>query len=72
MFPRATIRGIFAMEWFTERNWQPLHDEVGGAIRRGELVFHQTVRHGSDEIPRAYQSLYTGNAANRGKVLVEL
>jgi NADPH-dependent curcumin reductase CurA len=72
MFPRTTIRGIFAMEWFTEQNWQALHDEVGGLIRRGDLVYHQTVRHGFDEIPRAYQSLYTGSAANRGKVLVEL
>jgi NADPH-dependent curcumin reductase CurA len=72
MFPRTTIRGIFSIEWHTEQNWKALHDEVGGAIRRGELVFHQTVRHGFDEIPRAYQSLYTGSAANRGKVLVEL
>jgi NADPH-dependent curcumin reductase CurA len=72
MFPRTTIRGIFALEWFTEENWAALHDELGGMIRRGEITYHQTVRHGFDEIPDAYQSLYLNRGANRGKVLVEL
>jgi NADPH-dependent curcumin reductase CurA len=72
MFPRTTIRGIFALEWFTEQNWDALHDELGGMVRRGEITYHQTIRHGFDEIPSAYQSLYVDRAANRGKVLVEL
>jgi NADPH-dependent curcumin reductase CurA len=72
MFPRVTIRGIFAPEWFTEENWDALHDELGGMIRGGEVVYHQTIRDGFDAIPCAYQSLYTASAVNRGKVLVRL
>lgn len=72
MFPRATIRGIFSLEWFTEPNWQALHSELGGMIRRQELDTPHTVRHGFDEIPRVYQSLFVGGQDNRGKVLVKL
>ncbi|MDT3396172.1 NADP-dependent oxidoreductase [Streptomyces sp. B1866] len=72
MFPRATIRGIFAIEWFSEENWKALRDELGGLVRDGEITYDQTVWKGFDSIPDAYQSLYTDRAANRGKVLVEL
>jgi NADPH-dependent curcumin reductase CurA len=41
-------------------------------VRRGEITYHQTIRHGFDDIPNAYQSLYVNRTANRGKVLVEL
>ncbi|AUS80700.1 NADP-dependent oxidoreductase [Actinoalloteichus sp. AHMU CJ021] len=72
MFPRTTIRGIFSLEWFTDENWAALHEELGGLVRRGEITYHQTVRHGFDEIPAAYRSLYVDRDVNRGKVLVEL
>lgn len=72
MFPRATVRGIFSPEWFTEENWRDLHDELGGRVRRGEVVCDHTLHHGFDSIPAAYASLYAGHAANRGKVLIEL
>ncbi|WP_031084404.1 MDR family NADP-dependent oxidoreductase [Streptomyces sp. NRRL WC-3549] len=72
MFPRATVRGIFSLEWFTEENWQALHTELGGSIRRGEVVCDHTLHHGFDAIPTAYDSLYRDRAVNRGKVLVEL
>lgn len=72
MFPRATVRGIFAPEWFTPGNWAALHAELGGAVRRGEISYRQTVHHGFDAIPGAYRSLFTDRAASRGKVLVEL
>ncbi len=72
MFPRTTIRGIFSLEWFTEQNWDALHDELGGMVRRGEITYHQTIRQGFDDIPSAYQSLYANRGANRGKVLVQL
>ncbi|WP_328467268.1 MDR family NADP-dependent oxidoreductase [Streptomyces sp. NBC_00448] len=72
MFPRTTIRGIFAPEWFTEDNWTALHAELGGAVRRGEIAYQQTVHQGFDGIPAAYRSLYTDRAVSRGKVLVEL
>jgi NADPH-dependent curcumin reductase CurA len=72
MFPRVTIRGIFAPEWFTEQNWAALHDELGGIVRSGEIAFHQTIYHGFDAIPRAYESLYRNSEANRGKVLIAL
>jgi NADPH-dependent curcumin reductase CurA len=72
MFPRTTIRGIFAPEWFTEDNWAALHADLGGAIRRGEIAYRQTVHSGFDGIPAAYRSLYTDRAGSRGKVLVEL
>ncbi|MEI7031844.1 NADP-dependent oxidoreductase [Streptomyces pratensis] len=72
MFPRATVRGIFSLEWFTEQNWQDLHTDLGGRVRRGEIVCDHTLHHGFDAIPAAYQSLFDGRAANRGKVLVRL
>ncbi|MFD7745982.1 MDR family NADP-dependent oxidoreductase [Streptomyces sp. NPDC059698] len=72
MFPRATVRGIFSLEWFTEENWQRLHTELGARVRRGEVAFDHTLHHGFDSIPAAYGSLYGDRAANRGKVLVKL
>lgn len=73
MFPRTTIRGIFAPEWFTEPNWAALRAELGDLVRRGEISYRQTVHQGFDAIPAAYQSLYSDDrSANRGKVLVEL
>ncbi|MER7751967.1 NADP-dependent oxidoreductase [Kitasatospora sp. NPDC097643] len=72
MFPRTTIRGIFAPEWFTEDNWTALREELGPLARAGELSYEQTVHHGFDAIPAAYRSLYVDRAASRGKVLVAL
>ncbi|MER6993062.1 NADP-dependent oxidoreductase [Saccharopolyspora hirsuta] len=72
MYPQTTIRGIYVIEWFTESNWNALHEELGGLIRRGEIRYDQTVHHGIDAIPAAYQSVFSGGAAKRGKVLVEL
>lgn len=72
MFPRTTVRGIFSLEWFTEQNWRDLHTELGGRVRRGEIICDHTLHHGFDNIPAAYRSLYRDRAANRGKVLVEL
>ncbi|WP_329570613.1 MDR family NADP-dependent oxidoreductase [Kitasatospora sp. NBC_01266] len=72
MFPRTTIRGIFAPEWFTEPNWAALHRELGGMVRRGEVRYDQTVYRGFDAVPEAYRSLFSAPAGNRGKVLVSL
>jgi NADPH-dependent curcumin reductase CurA len=72
LFPRTTIRGIHAQEWFTPENWRELHDALGGLIRRGDIRYSQTIYDGFDTIPDAYQSLYTGSERNRGKVLVKL
>ncbi|WNF30732.1 NADP-dependent oxidoreductase [Streptomyces sp. C11-1] len=72
MFPRATVRGIFSPEWFTEQNWKDLHAELGSRVRRGEVVCDHTLHHGFDNIPTAYGSLYGDREANRGKVLVAL
>ncbi|CAL9642968.1 MULTISPECIES: NADP-dependent oxidoreductase [unclassified Streptomyces] len=72
MFPRTTVRGIFAEEWYDDQTLDALHDDLGGMVRRGEIVHHETVRHGFDAIPEAYRSLYTDPAANRGKLLVRL
>jgi NADPH-dependent curcumin reductase CurA len=72
LFPRTTIRGIHAQEWFTPENWRELHDLLGGLIRRGGIRYSQTIYDGFDAIPDAYQSLYTGSERNRGKVLVKL
>ncbi|MGW0881884.1 zinc-binding dehydrogenase [Streptomyces sp. NPDC002671] len=68
--PRTTIRGIYAQDWYTEEDFAALHDELGGMIRRGEISYDQTVRHGFDSIPETYRSLYVNRAANRGKLLV--
>ncbi|MEU8509608.1 NADP-dependent oxidoreductase [Streptomyces brevispora] len=72
MFTRTTVRGIFSLEWFTDENWQALHTELGGRVRRGEVVCDHTLHHGFDNIPAAYGSLYHDQGANLGKVLVEL
>ncbi|MFD6529453.1 MDR family NADP-dependent oxidoreductase [Streptomyces sp. NPDC060184] len=72
MFPRTTVRGIFSLEWFTDENWQALHTDLGGRIRRGEIVCDHTLHHGFDSIPAAYRSLYHDRASHLGKVLVEL
>lgn len=72
MFPRATVRGIFSLEWFTDENWQALHTGLGDPIRRGEIVCDHTLHNGFDAIPAAYRSLYHEHDAHLGKVLVEL
>jgi len=72
MFPRTTIRGIFSIEWMTDENWQRLHDELGWQIRSGNVKFDETVWHGFDAVPKAYESLFVNRAANRGKVVVEI
>ncbi|MGW0791282.1 MDR family NADP-dependent oxidoreductase [Streptomyces sp. NPDC002911] len=72
MFPRATVRGIFSPEWFTEDNWASLHTELGGRIRRGEIVYDHTIHRGFDSVPDAYAALYRDRDTSRGKVLVEL
>ncbi|GAA2834310.1 NADP-dependent oxidoreductase [Kitasatospora sp. CM 4170] len=72
MFPRTTVRGIFAQEWFTGPLLAEMHRELGGLVREGRIRYHQTVHKGFDEIPKAYRSLYLDREANRGKVLVEV
>ncbi|MCX5401880.1 NADP-dependent oxidoreductase [Streptomyces sp. NBC_00102] len=72
MFPRTTVRGIFSLEWFTDENWRALHQELGGRVRRGEIVCDHTLHHGFDTIPAAYRSLYHDRSSHLGKVLVEL
>ncbi|MEU7564043.1 NADP-dependent oxidoreductase [Streptomyces eurythermus] len=72
MFPRTTVRGIFAEEWYDQETLAAMHDELGGMVRRGEIAYHETIRRGFDSIPEAYRSLYEDRAANRGKVLVRL
>ncbi|MGI8312314.1 MDR family NADP-dependent oxidoreductase [Saccharopolyspora hattusasensis] len=72
MYPRTTIRGIYALEWFTEDNWNALEKDLGGMIRRGEITYDQTIYDGFDAIPAAYRSLYLEREANRGKVLVRV
>ncbi|MFD7641952.1 MDR family NADP-dependent oxidoreductase [Kitasatospora sp. NPDC059795] len=73
LFPRTTIRGIFAPEWFTEPNWAALREEVGGLVRSGEIFYRQTVHRGFDAVPAAYRSLFDADRSrNRGKVVVEL
>ncbi|MFJ4918635.1 MDR family NADP-dependent oxidoreductase [Streptomyces sp. NPDC088725] len=72
MFPRATIRGIFSLEWFTDENWRALHADLGSRVRSGEVTCHHTLHHGFDAIPTAYRSLYHDRDSHLGKVLVEL
>jgi NADPH-dependent curcumin reductase CurA len=72
MFPRTTIRGIFAPEWFTDDNWLALHEDLGGLVRAGEITYSQTIGQGFDEIPSAYRSLYSDTAGHIGKVLVQV
>ncbi|MEI5527869.1 NADP-dependent oxidoreductase [Streptomyces brasiliscabiei] len=72
MFPRTTVRGIFAQEWFTEPLLARMHRELGALVRSGEIRYVQTVHQGFDAIPHAYRTLYLDREGNRGKVLVEV
>jgi len=73
MRPRATVRGIFSLEWLEDPEClAALERELGGLVRSGEVVYAHTVHHGFDAIPDAYRSLFTNRAAKLGKVLVEL
>lgn len=72
MFPRATIRGIFALEWFTEDNWNELAKVVGGYIKQGKIKYHEVHYEGFDNIPHAYSTLFKGTEKTRGKVIVKL
>jgi hypothetical protein len=72
MFPRVTIRGIFALEWFTEENWNDLAKEVGGYIKEGKIKYHEVHYEGFDVIPQAYSTLFKGTEKTRGKVIVKL
>lgn len=72
MFPRVTIRGIFALEWFTEDNWNELAEVVGAYIQRGKIKYHEVHYEGFDNIPEAYSSLFKGTEKTRGKVIVKL
>lgn len=71
MYPRATIRGVYALEWFTDENWAALREELGGLVRGGEIRCDHTTYHGIDSVPDAYRSLYRNDSGNLGKVLVE-
>ncbi len=72
MFPRVTIRGIFALEWFTEENWTELINVVGGHIQTGKLKYHEVHYTGFDNIPTAYASLYNNTTKTLGKVIVKI
>lgn len=72
MFPRATIRGIYALEWFTPENWSALINDMGKHIKSGNITYNQNIYEGFDSIPDAYQSLFVNSEMNRGKVLVKL
>jgi len=72
MFPRATIRGIFALEWFTQENWLALIEEVGGYIQAGKVKYHEVHYEGFDQIPQAYSTLFKGTEKTRGKVIVKI
>lgn len=72
MFNRATIRGVFGLEWFDDANWNALILELGGHIKSGRIKCSQTIHKGFDNIPKAYFGVFNDTEANRGKVLVEI
>ncbi len=72
MFPRTTIRGIYALEWFDDDNWRALIDTIGNHIIGGKIKINERVYQGFDAVPEAYQSLFTGSENNRGKVLIKI
>ena len=72
MFPRTTIRGIYALEWFNDDNWRALIDTIGNHIKGGKIKINERIYQGFDAVPEAYQSLFTGSENNRGKVLIKL
>ncbi|ONI92555.1 NADP-dependent oxidoreductase [Saccharothrix sp. ALI-22-I] len=73
MRPRATVRGIFSLEWLEDPACvKDLEHRFGALVASGEVVYDHTVHHGIDTIPDAYRSLFVNRTAKRGKVLVEL
>lgn len=70
--PSTTVQGLWAQDWYSEENFNALHDEVGSLIRRGEIRYDQTEYQGFDNIPSSYQRLFSDRENIRGKVIVKL
>ena len=66
LYQRATMQGILARDFL--HRMDEMLATVGPWVRRGEIVFEQTVTHGFETLPAVLQSLFTGR--HRGKRLV--
>jgi len=68
LFQRASIQGILARDYLHRAD--EMRAIVAPWVRRGEIVFEETIIQGFDQLPAALGSLFTG--ANVGKLLVRV
>ncbi|HYD80927.1 MAG TPA: NADP-dependent oxidoreductase [Paucimonas sp.] len=68
LYQRATIQGILARDYL--HRMDEMLAVVGPWVRRGEIVFEETVMKGFEQLPAALNALFTGD--HRGKLLVEV
>ncbi|MCU6432276.1 NADP-dependent oxidoreductase [Undibacterium sp. Jales W-56] len=68
LYQRATIQGILARDYL-HRMDEMLHI-VAPWVKAGELVFEETVIEGFAQLPKALNSLFTGE--HRGKLIVKI
>ena len=68
LFQRATIQGILARDY--AHRMDEMRPIVAPWVKRGEIVFAETIVDGFEKLPQALNSLFTGQ--NRGKLLVRV
>jgi NADPH-dependent curcumin reductase CurA len=68
LYQRATIQGMLARDYL--HRMDELLRLVGPWVKRGEIVFEETVVDGFERLPEALNSLFTGD--HRGKLLVRV
>jgi NADPH-dependent curcumin reductase CurA len=68
LFQRASIQGILARDYLHRAD--EMRAIVAPWVRRGEIVFEETIIEGFEHLPAALGSLFTG--ANVGKLLVRV
>lgn len=68
LYQRATMQGMLARDYL--HRMEELLRVVGPWVSAGDVVFEETIIEGFDQLPKALNSLFTGD--HRGKLLVRV
>ena len=68
LFQRATIQGILARDYV--HRMDEMRPIIAPWVKRGEILFEETIVDGFERLPQALNSLFTGQ--NLGKLLVRI
>jgi len=68
LYQRATIQGMLARDYV--HRMDEMSRIVGPMVRRGEILFEETIVQGFEKLPATLSSLFTGD--HRGKLLVKV